>query len=80
MEGSQGPTRSLIPAVAGTSKAVVVAGLEKRYAGQHAIALIRPLLAGAVPQQVWLHGGVILAYFLVAGGVAEWLFRRRILR
>ncbi len=46
----------------------------------HAIALIRPLLAGTVPQQAWLHGGVILAYLLVAGGVAVWLFRRRILR
>jgi lipooligosaccharide transport system permease protein len=46
----------------------------------HAVLLLRPLLTGQLPSNVWLHLGVLLAYALVAYLLAAYLLRRRLLR
>lgn len=46
----------------------------------HGVAVVRPLLAGALAPGLWLHLGVLLAYALVGFYVATVLTRRRLLR
>jgi lipooligosaccharide transport system permease protein len=43
----------------------------------HAVALVRPLFMDQWPQQVWLHGSVLLAYGVVGFTVALALTRKR---
>jgi lipooligosaccharide transport system permease protein len=44
----------------------------------HATELVRPLLNGALPADVLLHVGVLLAYALAGFYAALVLFRRRL--
>lgn len=44
------------------------------------VALVRPLLAGQVPQDVLLHVGVLLLTTVIAFGIALRLTRRRLLK
>ena len=46
----------------------------------HAIDLVRPLLNGTVPENIWLHLAVILAYTLTGFYVSLVLFRNRLSR
>ena len=46
----------------------------------HAVALLRPLLTGQLPQQVGYHLAVLLLYTLLAYAVAWYLLVRRLLR
>jgi lipooligosaccharide transport system permease protein len=46
----------------------------------HAVELARPLMYGAVPADILLHGGVLVAYALVSVYVALVLTRRRLLK
>jgi lipooligosaccharide transport system permease protein len=46
----------------------------------HAVALSRPLLQGAAPDQAWLHVMVLAAYAGVSYGIARQLLRKRILQ
>lgn len=46
----------------------------------HAIALIRPLVAGQVPTDPWLHAGVLLGYAIVGYVAASIFIRRRLIR
>ena len=45
----------------------------------HAIALIRPLVAGQPPEQVVLHVGVLLTYALIGYAAANLFIRRRLI-
>jgi lipooligosaccharide transport system permease protein len=44
----------------------------------HAVDIARPLVSGLVPQQLWLHIGVLLGYMLLGFYVSLVLFRRRL--
>ena len=46
----------------------------------HAIDLVRPLLNGTTPQNIWLHIAVILAYTLAGFYLSLVLFRKRLSR
>ena len=46
----------------------------------HAIALVRPLVAGGLPEQVLLHLGVLLGYAVVGYLAASLFIRRRLIR
>jgi lipooligosaccharide transport system permease protein len=46
----------------------------------HAVELARPLMYGAVPADILLHGGVLVVYALVSVYVALVLTRRRLLK
>lgn len=46
----------------------------------HAIDLVRPLLNGIVPENIWLHIAVILAYTLTGFYLSLVLFRKRLSR
>jgi lipooligosaccharide transport system permease protein len=45
----------------------------------HAVDLARPLLFGEVPQNIWLHVSVMLAYLVAGFYLALALMRRRLL-
>ena len=47
---------------------------------KHAVELVRPLFLDQWPSQVWLHGGVLVAYTVVGFWVALALTRRRFAR
>jgi lipooligosaccharide transport system permease protein len=46
----------------------------------HAVQVVRPLMSGSAPQDLWLHLGVLLAYAIVSLYVALVLTRRRLLK
>ena len=46
----------------------------------HAIDLVRPLLNGTIPENIWLHIAVILAYTLAGFYLSLVLFRKRLSR
>jgi lipooligosaccharide transport system permease protein len=46
----------------------------------HGVALVRPLLAGAVPENVLLHVAVLAGYALAGYYLATVLTRRRLLK
>ena len=46
----------------------------------HAVAMVRPLLAGEWPSAVWLHAGYLVVVAVIAFWIAVGLARRRLLR
>ncbi|MBF0283976.1 MAG: ABC transporter permease [Magnetococcales bacterium] len=46
----------------------------------HVAALIRPLSAGVVPEDAWMHLSALAGYFVVAGSLAVRLVQRRMVR
>lgn len=46
----------------------------------HAIDLVRPIMLGITPNQIWLHVGVLLAYGALGFYLALGLTRKRLLR
>jgi lipooligosaccharide transport system permease protein len=46
----------------------------------HAVALVRPLMSGATPNQIVLHLAVLAAYAMAGFSIALVLTRRRLLK
>ncbi len=58
---------------------VAIQGVSSVLPLYHAIALVRPLVSGTVPDAPWMHLGVLAAYGVVAFCLALVLTRRRLL-